>query len=177
MRRMFSEKQIKRMVAEAPQEVLEALQNQDLKVKTVEQSEPYKSFDTSFIAPPTGIEMTERYCKVIVVNNILYIIGSFTATNTTESSIAFPSPAFEFEVDDEVGSKIICVNGEKVSDTYTAEAQICSIIVSYDNNFTSSASRKIVKTGKNKIKVYFAGGSIAAAGTEQYHGRQWISLF
>ena len=39
MRKMFSEKQIKTMVGESSTEIVSALQNQDLKVKTLEQSE------------------------------------------------------------------------------------------------------------------------------------------
>ena len=64
MRKMFSKNQIKRMVAESPEEVVEALVNQDVKVKTIEQSEANWDLDISALPMnnlPSGVSLTHIY--------------------------------------------------------------------------------------------------------------------
>ena len=177
MRRMYSESELRKLIQNSPAEIIEALKNQDVVVKTIEQSVPNKEFDINFRQVPEGITMTKRYCKALVINNLLLICISCTATNTTEASISYPSPQLEIEVDEEVGDKIICVNGEKLSDSYTSDFIIGAITAFYGDNFTNNSSRKIDKVGKNKFRVFLAGTSVGAGATEQYFARQMLSLF
>ena len=176
MRRMFSQKQIEEMISSNPEKVLEALQNQDLEVKSISANSPVKEFELT-IGSITGMTFEKRYAKAFVSGGILYIIASIVGTNNTEATITASSIDLTFEVDDEVGDKIICVNGEKLSAPYTSNVQICEILSSTGSNFNVVNSRKVDKTAQNKIRLYLAGGNVSAGATEQFIGRQWIALF
>ena len=193
MRRMYSQNQIKEMIKESPSEVVEALKGQDINVngitskgiattgaitgKSLDITNPAKSFNLVLSNIPEGLSINERFMKAHVSCGLLLIIASFTATNNTESSISFTSPQIDFEVDNATGDKIICANGDKLSDEMVgSEIIIANMISSYGSNFTMFNSRKITKVGKNQVRLFLSGASVGAGATEQYIGRQWLSL-
>ena len=71
-RKMWSKKQIKEVVGESSLEVLDALQDQDLKVKTLEQSEANVEFEVEVttLGGLTEDEGSFKKCKVI--NGVLW---------------------------------------------------------------------------------------------------------
>ena len=116
MRRMFSEKQIISLVKEA-------VKNEDLLVKSLDIKEPVAVFDVTPYALE-GRTLTERYNKAILTSGLLLIVLNYVLKNETASAQAQANITFRVSVPEEVGDKIICFNGEKLSDPYVASQQI-----------------------------------------------------
>lgn len=135
MRKMFSKNQIKRMVAESPEEVVEALANQDVKVKTIEQSEANFEFDfseamqTAFDNTPAlaDCELTIAFAKCQVFDRILLIVASFKITNNGETSVSAGS--FSPRIDlTPIASKIYDQNGTPLSQSTDANTRIAGAV-------------------------------------------------
>ena len=131
MRRMYSEKQIKRMIAESSDEVVESLVNQDVKVKTIEQSEPNWSANDIFdeLNTPEGLTYEKIYGRFEEINGVLYIVHCFKLTNATESALAF-NPLKYIVLPEKIAKKIIDLDGKSVHVTGSS-ANICSTIGLY----------------------------------------------
>ena len=169
MRRMFSEKQIGEVAQEQ-------LQDKDLKVKTIEQSQANKVFDMSLYVSGS-LTHTPRYEKAFVINNILYMVLSYVMTNETEATIGSTTMGFDFVVDSEVGDKIICTNGEKVSADFTANALVCGFPAFRGSILSSTNNGSIYKVAKNKLRiVMFTNQNINAGDSLEFEGRSFISL-
>ena len=115
MRRMWSKGQIKSQISGASAEVVQALQGQDVKVKTIEQSEANWEINDIFdsISVDEGLVYTKIYARFEEINGILYIVHIFDVENTTESSINF---AFNKNIvlPEEIAKKIYDVSGKNV---------------------------------------------------------------
>lgn len=169
MRRMFSKKQIEEMLPEA-------LEGKDLKVKTIEAEEPNKEFSIS-VNNIRGYTYTQRYCKSLVLSKILFIIMSFVLTNETEETITAGTTSYDLEVDDETAEHIICVDGEKLSDPYTSNKIISSMIFTRGDGLDAMGSDAITKVAKNKIRINFYAPARNAGQSWQVVGRTFLSLF
>ena len=159
MRRMYSEEQLKKLVSESPEAVVAALQNQDLKVKTLEQSDANAEFDISFSTDLQGCEESAtafKKCKVI--NGVLYFIVETKLTNNTGANVTFSNLAFIVNVSDEVGKKIFKDDGKSI---YEYEEGQGTIISNDQANRDSSVVALAVRCyGKNKIQPYISSFTI-----------------
>ena len=117
------------------------------------------------------------YNKAFVSAGLLFIILNFTLKNETESSISASNVSFVFEVDEEVGDKIYCLDGEKLSDDYTTTKQISAFTCVYGQYLNNLATNSISKVAKNKIKIFVPVQTLSAGASEQFTGRQYLSLF
>lgn len=91
MRRMYSENQIKKIVSAAPEAIKEALVNQDLKVKTLEQSEANYELNLQEIIRNSSqyssyFKSDTFYAAFKVINGILWFILSGKAVTKAEST-------------------------------------------------------------------------------------------
>ena len=187
MRRMFSKKQIERMVAENPAAVLEALKGQDIKAKTLEQTHPNWAYDVSSIEPvaPTGFTATNIFSRLQIINQELEIIFSFSVTNTTEAT---SSPANiqlgDITIPEEIAERIIDAKGDKVSVNSSLVAVAGTRMVSStstpENTTVFSAQNGILNishSGENIILIAgYSLGAIAAGATHTYSGRIQLTL-
>lgn len=203
MRKMFSRNEIIELIRKNPEAVLKALLGQDINVngitskgiantgglanigdvaitgdltaKSLKQSEANKVFEIN-INSRAGVEFTKRYCKALLINNILYICASFTAKNISDSPITLSSLELQFDVDEDTGSKIICVDGSNVNDTETSNVNIGALTSYYGENFTNANPRKIIKLLRNKISFFTGAPTLQAGATEQFFARQYLIL-
>ena len=169
MRRMYSKNELRN-------ETLDLLSKESVRIKSLNLDEPYKSFDLTPVEL-SGRTLTVRYNKVIVSSGILFIIVNYVLKNETEETLPQANIVFSFDVPSEIGDKIICFNGEKVSDNFTSGQQIASFEVVYGQYLTNQANRGISKTAKNKIAITLLCPQQNAGVSEQFTGRQWLALF
>lgn len=145
--------------------------------KILEQTEANKIY---LLSNPSlsGRTLTEIYNKAIVINNMLYIFANFKVTNETESDISSSSVSFDIEVDNEVGDKIYCLNGEKLSDDYTSNQPICPFYSSNTsgNTFDTFSSRAISKVAKNVMRIYLLIPAMTPNAERLVSGRQFLCL-
>lgn len=120
MRRMFSQKQIEELIREH-------LLTSDLKVKTLEQSEPNWEVELepslSSSASDKGLTLTPIYNKLQLINGILYLVLINSIENPTESSISIGTgDTIQVSVSgipEEISSRIYDFAGKKVSESGT----------------------------------------------------------
>ena len=118
MRRMFSEKQIKNIVADAPEQVVKALENQDVKVKTIEQSQPNWEFDIKDILNPLVFkDKSNLYAKMVLLNKELSIVisGSYVAQTESNTYKNFVANA-ALTIPEEIASKIYRADGTTINE-------------------------------------------------------------
>lgn len=186
MRRMFSEKQIKRLIAENPAAVLEALKGQDISAKTLEQSEPNVDIEmTEVAALPEGLVLTKYYEKAIIVNNILYITLNYNIANPTENSISLTNNWLTKKavIPSKYASKIYRADGENITGSPSATLTLNWIAPLYTKygqyQFTpSDLGAYIEHTAAKTIAIPFAGGaSIPSNSSIFVSGRVALTLF
>lgn len=167
MRRMYSENQI-----------VKVLEDKDVKVKRIEQSEVNASYD--FSNPNLGSrELSFSYNKAFIINNILYVLVNGALHNPTEESIASGNISFDIVLPDEVGDKIFCLDGEKLSDDFTSQKIICTFCVGSSTSLgyiDSLTTRSITKSSKNTLRVNVNLGSMVAGSYRYISGRTFLSL-
>ena len=212
MRRMFSEKQIKEMIsAGAQSEIAEALEGDisiggdlsvtgdqsvggdlevtgDLQAKTIKQSQPSYSVNLS-IGSGSGISVEQIYSKLLIVNNMLYIIVNCKLTNTTEESKTMYQigGTNQIEIDSDVADKIYDLLGQKVSEVIASDTIICATLGEAKDGSqpgsisTNSLSVNLVNlqaANQLKVQLYSSNGVTIAAGASKYlTGRMFVSLF
>ena len=117
MRRMFSENQILALVKENPSAVLEALENQDLKVKTLEQSEYEYSKDFTLTPSSTHFEADSAFTKILVKNRSMYIcIVDKLTNNDTEAHTTSFNQIDISDIPEEYQKKIYDVNSKSLDE-------------------------------------------------------------
>ena len=186
MRRMFSEKQIKKMIQEAPAEILEAIKNQDVKVKTIEQSEANFTGEITSFVNTSGGTSNLIYGRVQQINGELHIVFIGSIANETESAITFyGTNEVSVTLPEEIADKIYDMAGNKVT---TSDTNIrISGSHAYGARDTGSDMSKyysdvvfIVKhNGANKISLTFSRPnqiSIPAGETAYFEGRVSLDL-
>ena len=88
MRRMYSQNRLNQIIKEAIANGL--LDDVNIKVKTLSQSQANASVDFSATAPSTlstGLEYSPKYCRLEEINGVLYLVWNFGLKNTTESNV------------------------------------------------------------------------------------------
>ena len=116
MRKMFSKNQIKEIIANNPSEILEAISNQDVQVKTIEQSETSWDGNLTYDSGvPAGLTLTPIYNKATILNNVLHLVLCFRLDNESGSTVTIPAANLmrfvTSNVPDKYGAKIIDVEG------------------------------------------------------------------
>lgn len=168
MRRMFSEKQVISLVKEG-------MKAEDLVVKSLNIKEPvatynFEPYDLG------GRTLTDRYSKAILTSGLLLLIFNYVLTNDTEASQSQANMVFTLTLPDEIADKIICFNGEKLSDPFTASVQVASMPCTYGQYLTTWATRGISKVDKNKLAITLMCPALNAGVSEQFTARTWFSL-
>lgn len=158
MRRMYSEKQLENIVDEH-------LEVSDVKVKTLEQSEPNWSLDIETFVNITGGTATPIFCRIQQINQELHFIFLGKIENTSGSTIqAYQTTDLDIELPQEIAEKIYDYQGYKASETPTNDYLISytlacgskrdSLNMSYfQTNLILSISNSILA---NHIKIKFA---------------------
>lgn len=184
MRRMYSENQIKKIVSAAPEAIKEALVNQDLKVKTIEQSEANFAAELNNIASlPEGVTLNMYYEGVKVINGILYVVVNCSLTNTTESSVSMPNNWLNITFDiSKYASKIYRRDGQSIDNAKSATNEDNFIAPLYTKRdiylfIPNDLGAYLDQWDTNKIRIAFAGGfNIAAGSTMLVSGRTFLTL-
>ena len=153
---MWSKKQIKKLISESSTEVIEALQNQDLKVKTLEQSEA--NWTGEFSSFPEHTSFT-GFKGVKVVNNILWIIisGNLSADSdyTAQSSVL----VYIDNTPKKYTDKIYTIDGNVLSDVDSYET-----IAATNTILGNSRDRAYLQGKKDRILLSMYGMSVLTAG-------------
>ena len=122
MRKMFSKNQIKEIVNQG-------LLNEDVKVKTIEQSEPNFEFNldlSNLNGLPQDCEVEDVYTKIVQWNRELHIVFNFKITNNGESATTgFTSTSNYIDLPEEVAERIIDFAGKSVAES-SAGVSICA---------------------------------------------------
>ena len=161
MRRMYSKNQVKGIV-----------ETGDLNVNgAISQSKANYDFDLSDKTPvnlASGFEYRCIYGRLEVINNILYVVWVFGLKNTNESATNSGNVFIQVEMPNELGDKIIDVNGKKVSEQIDNETQItCDVLFHGSNSYPEQINRtqKILSisnttTAKNMKLNAFVGYNV-----------------
>ena len=180
MRRMYSKKQLQ-------EEALQGLVNADVKVKTIEQSEPNWSIsfepEMSTSAVAKGLTITNIYNRLQVINNILYIVMVNKVLNETGSAISYGSPdgvSGEITLPEEIADKIYDINGKKLSETGTGSVDISSNPNGIQTGVGYAPQRmSLTHNGVNKLKITLEPSpslSITASNSVSTFGRTFLTL-
>lgn len=175
MRRMYSENQI-----------VKVLEDKDVKVKTIEQSEANWEQDldlTNLYNLPTGLTVTNVYSKIIQWNRELHIIFNFKINNPTENQISgFNSSTNNIDIPANIAERIIDFSGKNATEASTAP--ICAGVyntgtTSYPASLEASFKSFLLKNTGTANRIALAIQDIYAinAGTSLYiSGRISIDL-
>lgn len=159
-----------------PEEIVSALLGQDVVVKTLNQTQPNKSFNIT----PGGLYWFTHiaiYERAFILNNMLYIILSYTISNNDAETHGSEYALFNIEVDEETGNKIYCTDGTKLN-TEGGNGKLISGFPAYRGAALSNYNGgDIRKAGKNILQVSIATQSINAGASTSFEGRNFISLF
>ena len=160
MRKMWSKNQLKNEISGASAEVVEALNGQDVKVKTLEQSEA--SWSGVFEGDLPKATFT-GFKGIKIINNIFWIIisGKYTADDDYEQQTSLA--LYISNIPLEYKEKIYSINGNKISDLndYENVAQTNIIVgTSRDRGSLIGSNARFVLTlyGMSPLT---AGGEIA----------------
>ena len=112
---MFSEKQIKEMT-------LKSLENEDVKVKTIEQSEVNWEKQIEFPNIENFTKLNE-FCAFQLVNKTLKVVGLARYRNETETAQTFKIGTWSIsDIPTEIGSKIYDAQGKTLNEEPTLVA-------------------------------------------------------
>ena len=163
MRRMYSEEQIRRFISSSSKEVNNAIVNNALVIDKKAVSVGDRT-------------LVDNYNKVIINAGIMLLITNFELKNETESDIAGTNCTITFDIPEEFSDKIFCLDGEKLSATYTSYKKILAYEGQYGNNLQSGIRFDVFKSAKNQIKVQFTPGTMAANSSAYYDGRIFMAV-
>lgn len=169
MRRMYSESELKRLISEH-------IANSDVIAKSLNIKEPVAVYDFEAY-DLAGRTLTDRYSKAILSSGLLLLVFNYVLTNNTGESQSQANMVFTLTLPDEIAEKIICFNGEKLSDPFTESVQVANIGCSYGQYLTTWATRGISKVAKNKLGITIVCPALNTGISEQFTARQWLSLF
>ena len=179
MRRMFSEKQIKRMIAESSAEVVESLVNQDVKVKTIEQSEPNWQINNIFdnISIAEGLTYEKAYGRFEEINGVLYIVHVFKITNNTEASINFVLSK-NITLPEDIAKKIYDVTGKNVNEQSSNNILSAYAMYGTGSELVSSRVFTLRNTTTTNLMSYISASAtpIAAGASVYFTFREFLTL-
>lgn len=182
MRRMYSENELRRLIGSASDEVLQALQNQDLKVKTIEQSEPNWELEVEAILTDgirnSGLVISSQYTKALIYNNVLYIVCACDISNPTGSNIditANQGVQFEMTIPESIGSKLYDWDNKDLTEVPVADYSFIDIdyrggIISHGVGY-GEARANLQHSAQNKM---FFTNRVSVTTTVQANDRAYI---
>ena len=134
-------------------------------------------FNIQYNSPFVGATLEPIYSKAVVINKILYLVSILKITNDTETTQSVSSVSGNVLLDDETASKIFCIDGESLNETYTTDKIITDIRSAWGSNLASQGSRKINKSAKNQL-TFFTGisSSLTAGSSDVIVARTWFLL-
>lgn len=169
MRRMFSENQIGEIA-------VKQLVNKDLKVKTIEQSEPNWEIDIKSILNPAVFKNTDNlYCKLCLLGNELELVisGKFIAQSLS-GNLRFIL-GNEITIPDELASKIFRADGTSLNENPTSltvpNTYICGSSLEKYTGTVGQAHFVLLSEFKKYISVNVFGFGTVAEDTEC-----WVDL-
>lgn len=178
MRKMWSKNQI-----------IKNLESENIKVKTIEQSEANRKVDLEslpmeYIAE--GLTYSPIYAKFEEINGVLYLALTFKISNESESSLTPGNTAINIpNFPKYLGERIFDLDGKKVSE---APANILSSQISADIGFGSDNSYPqfinrmsfkciLEHSGENSIRLnFFDFQSVEAGKTLLYSFRTFLTI-
>ena len=184
MRRMFSEKQIATIIANAISGGL--LSDIDVKAKTLEQNTANWNLPITTFGKFGTLDAEVLFARVQKINQELEIVVSLKYTNNTESSISAYNVSKALDLPDEIAEKIIDFvgNSVKASSTgvYIASSSAWASKRSTPNTaYVTGAPRLILsnESGAGKMAILLASPSsmVLPAGESLYiEGRIQLTL-
>ena len=160
MRRMYSENQ-----------VVKVLEDKDVKVKTIAQSEANYSFSFELIPSSSDYFLTHgsQYCKIEIVNGELHIIGVACFDNTDSDNnhnLTFSSQ--QITIPEYIADKIYNAIGEKLTQSPTgtdvAQKIIRIVPMGYQGNVYGIAALRLEHIAANIINLSMGTGITVLAG-------------
>ena len=187
MRKMYTEEEIGILINKVMNDdIVDVLNDKDVQVKTIHQSQPNYSlnfsFETGVSGVPTGIKITNIYNKFLQFGNILYVVGNFLLENETESSINISSLYKPLTLNSDIASKIYDYGGKKVSESQSdlTKSDITMLTGYTGINNVVSATQKIVAirhVGVNTIQFEIEyGTTITGGGKNAFTFRGFLIL-
>jgi len=159
MRRMYSENQIIKIV-----------ENVDLKPKSLEQlnynwESGVLEINSEWL---NGITASTPYCKVIVINKVLYVVLSAILSNSSESAISTANnkPIFLIDIPEEIAKKIYRKDGTTCDKPYNAFDDIASKVLYAPLQGARTMSNMNVllySPAPNKLGIYASDTRITVA--------------
>lgn len=135
----------------------------------------YKEFTPSYY-DTSGRTREGIYSKAFVTAGILYLVVCDKWKNETSSTIGQSNISITFVFDNDIGGKIYCYNGEKLSDNYTSQQRIAGITYGYGQWLNQNARSVMIKTGKNQLQITLSIPSLTAGEETFVEGRTFIGL-
>lgn len=151
-------------------QIVKILENKEVKVKTIEQSEPNWSGNFDSVAPQglnAGITYTSVYSRLEKIGNVLYVVNCFKLKNNTAENLYPGNFNLTIEnIDESVSSKIIDLNGKPLNETGVGGAPISADYgFSGDQNYPTSLNRSTFKCVLSRA----AGDSVNAMRINEFH--------
>ena len=110
MRRMYSKEELRKIV-------LNSLENEDVKVKTIEQSEYEYSQEIELTPTITGAVVEDIYSRCVVSDGFLHIILNFKVSNPTESPISgYSLINTPINLPKKYAQKIVDIDGKSIAE-------------------------------------------------------------
>ena len=189
MRKMWSKNQLKNTISGASAEVVEALNGQDVKVKTIEQSEANLELTPSSMSEAgglSGLGLTkyERFVRIQQINSELHIIVNVAMANETESSITIPGGANLYgyiKVPSSIASKIYDESGKNFTQTHVSGKDKVSLTPCIIN-VANTSYNGVLKVWHNATdEMYIAimvstNASVPSGSQAYFSGRVQLSL-
>ena len=175
-----------------PAEVLSVLEDADVKVKTIEQTEPNYSLDLDSqidVSVPTGISSNIEYYRGEIINGIFYFTMMIQLTNTTASSINLGNTFLIFlkQIDEALADKIYCVDGNSISISSTTDKGVSTSLCDADGGSPTEGLFTSYACPVNKIRDPLKGartlglkprnvGAISAGSTWTFLFRFYLNV-
>ena len=179
MRRMYSEKQL-----------VQVIEEQDLKPKTLEQQEPNWAYDVEEFPSTTGCTSEVTFCRIQKINGELHIIMQGKVNNATGSDkTVYNLSGIYVTLPSEIASKIFDVNGNPASEGVASDVRItaapCQIYKNSETgmNFSYTETRGLLyimnTSQENRILISFgvgAGVTLINDKDTYFEGRIFLDL-
>ena len=159
--------------------MLASLKNSNVEVKSLNVKEAQELDIEVEEAYLGGRTFTPRYTKAVASGGILFITLNGIISNKTEETISASNVRFSISnIPENVGSRIVCFSGEKVSDEVVESGtQICAASIAKGNTLNTISNSYWYKGAKNKMILNVGVSSLTAGSSEQFDSRTFIVLF
>lgn len=152
-----------------------------VKAPTLEQTTANWSTDFEFTPAQVGnasLIVENKYCRLEVINNVLYLVAVVKYTNPTESMIAISTSIKDIVIPEEIGKRIVDFNGIAL-DQYSVADISADCMYTGESGHTSLNLRNlsIRHYENNKIRlVFILPTSLNAGAYEVFTFRTFLTL-